>query len=190
MDIVDILDEIEAEIKASPFVPISGARAVNLETLQRLLPQLRAASRDGAQPVEEAEEQVVARAQNLAKLEVLAAHREAEKILDGQNIYAMAKRRSDDIVAAGRVQAQQVVRDAYRYAGERYQEGHRRLERMAKHLRDALKVTAEESRVQRARQIAELTPGGRSERGRGPSLAGRMALAVLGLAGRFSRRAP
>jgi|GEM_PF-1649857 hypothetical protein len=187
MNVLDILDELEAEIKASPYVPISDARAVDVETLQRLLSQLRDASRPDAQAVEESEEQIVGRAQNLAKLEVIAAHREAARLLSGERIYALAQSRSAEIIAASEASAQELLRDAYSYAQERYQEGHQRLQRISRSLRDALKTAAEESRVQKGRRVAQRAPGvvgGVRKRRR----VGRMVLALLSLAARFAAR--
>jgi len=188
MDVLDILDELEAEIKASPYVPISGARAVELETLQRLVQRLRDVSRADARPAEEPPEQVVARAQNLARLEVIAAHREAEQILDGARINTLATERANEIVAQGQTYARQVVSKAYTYAASRYQEGQQQLQRATKHVREARKAMMEESKVAKSWATAERTAGVTGGKEKKPSLASRATLGALSVAARLARR--
>jgi hypothetical protein len=165
----DVLDEIEAELAASPAVPVAGQVAVSPERMAALTARLRdaveaarAIPRDAA-----ARRAALQPAQAEAALIRAEARRKADMLLDGTRVRRLREEYIQSIIGESRQHGEHLVAEAYAYARERLEEVIRR----AEEARRLVSQAGELVRVEppgAARRLAQLV----AERGAGGFLGG------------------
>jgi vacuolar-type H+-ATPase subunit H len=160
MDVLDVLNAIEFQIKESPSVPLANRRAVDRAVLLPLLAALRGeierSQQTPAAPL--SRDEVLKQAINEGRLLLEAARREADTLLREDRIKRLTRQRFDEIVDEGREQANKLMQDAYGYSAERLAEAEARLKKLSEQLATGLETLGkglketEKERHQRKRE--------------------------------------
>lgn len=144
-DVVDVLDDLEREVAASPLAP-GGLLALNTERIASATARLRvAAAQARAQPADDtARAARLRQAQAEAALTLEEARRKAEMLLSGARVDALRAAQVEEMLREGRRQGEALVSAAYAYAETRIAETHRRASAALRHVAAACDEVREE----------------------------------------------
>ncbi|GAC1447175.1 MAG: hypothetical protein PVSMB4_01790 [Ktedonobacterales bacterium] len=147
-DVLDVLDEIEAEIVASPALPVGEVVGVNAERMAVLTTRLReAVARAREAPLDEATRRgKLQQAEAQAALLIEDARRKADMLLDGERVKKLRNEQTQAIIQESRQRGEVLVADAYTYARARMEEVYRCVEEARGYVaqaRDATRIEHE-----------------------------------------------
>jgi hypothetical protein len=147
-DVLDVLDEIEAEIVASPALPVGEVVGVNAERMAALTNRLRAALAHLAEvpPDEATRRRELQQAEAQAALLIEDARRKADALLDGERVKQLRQEQTQAIIQESRRRGEVLVADAYTYARARMEAVYRGVEEAHGYVaqaRDATRVERE-----------------------------------------------
>jgi hypothetical protein len=170
----DVLDEIEAELTASPAVPVAGQVALNPERMAALTARLRTAVAEARERASEpaAVQAELRQAEAQAALILEDARRKAEMLLDGQRVQKLREERVQEIISESRQRGQVLVAQAYEV-------GRQRMEVVAQRAEEARRLVAQAGDVVR--------PQGPGAAARAAEAARNIVMGRGGLLSRFFR---
>ncbi len=121
-DVSKLMEELDQMVQEAKTVPFSGGKVVvDKELILEQLDKIRLALPDEVGKSKEVlgkRDDIVNSAVQEAERYMEDSRRQAEKILNEQEIVVMAQKRADDIVKAAEQQAEQIVAEANQQANE------------------------------------------------------------------------
>ena len=115
MEILDLIDKLEAMASQAKRVPITGSAMIDADRLVALIDQMRLTvprNVQEAQEVLERREQIVSQTMLDARRIRAMAETDARALVDESELVKVAKRRSDELLAETEVRAQRILAQA------------------------------------------------------------------------------
>jgi vacuolar-type H+-ATPase subunit H len=112
MEILDLIDKLEAMASQAKRVPITGSAMIDADRLIALIDQMRLTiprNVQEAQEVLERREQIVSQTMLDARRIRATAETDARALVDESELIKVAKRRSDELLAETEVRAQRIL---------------------------------------------------------------------------------